>query len=51
MVMLCVGCHHRVHDCGWIIEVDDRDNVSFIPPATVDPHRRRQPASSARFAA
>jgi len=51
MVMLCVGCHHRVHDCGWIIEVDEHDDVSFIPPASTDPRRRRQPASSARFAA
>ena len=51
MVMLCVGCHHRVHDCGWIVEVDAADNVTFIPPATTDPRRRRQPSSSARFAA
>ena len=51
MVMLCGGCHHRVHDCGWIIHVDDHDNVSFIPPASVDPYRRRQSSSSARSAA
>jgi len=49
-VMLCVGCHHRVHDCGWIIEVLD-GAVTFIPPATVDPRRRRQSSSSARLAA
>jgi len=51
MVMLCVGCHHRVHDCGWMIDVDEQDNVTFIPPATEDPRRRRRSASSARFAA
>ena len=50
-VMLCVGCHHRVHDCGWIVEVSAAHEVTFIPPAKVDPHRRRQPSSSARLAA
>mgnify|MGYP005814327205 CR=1 FL=1 len=50
-VMLCVGCHHRVHDCGWIIEIHDGHQVTFIPPAKVDPFRRRQLSSSARLAA
>jgi len=50
-VMLCVGCHHRVHDCGWIVEINERHEVSVIPPAKVDPRRRRQPSSSARLAA
>lgn len=42
-VLLCVGCHHRLHDCGWGIEVRD-GVVWFIPPATVDPHRTPQQA-------
>lgn len=50
MVMLCVGCHHRIHDYGWDIVIED-NQVWFIPPASVDPHRRRQPGSSARLAA
>jgi hypothetical protein len=50
-VLLCVGCHHRVHDCGWEIEVDAQGEVWFIPPATVDPQWRRQPSSSVRLAA
>jgi hypothetical protein len=49
-VLLCVGCHHRVHDCGWEIDVDAQGTVTFVPPATVDPFRRRQPASSERLA-
>ena len=49
-VMLCVGCHHRIHDCGWAIEVVN-GAIEFIPPATADPHRRRQRTSSARLAA
>jgi hypothetical protein len=50
-VMLCVSCHHRVHDYGWLIEVDEHDDVWFTPPASTDPERRRQPARSARSAA
>lgn len=50
-VMLCGGCHHRLHDYGWLVEVDEHDDVWFIPPASVDPQRRRQPACSARSAA
>ena len=48
-VLLCVGCHHRVHDYGWGIEIDD-DGVWFIPPASVDPRRRRQPSCATRLA-
>ena len=50
-VMLCVGCHHRVHEYGWGIEVDAQDDVWITPPASVDPERRRQPGRSARLAA
>jgi hypothetical protein len=50
-VLLCGGCHHRLHDYGWRVEVDEHDDLWFVPPATVDPQRRRQPACSARSAA
>jgi hypothetical protein len=48
-VMLCVGCHHRVHEYGWRIEVDAQDGVWITPPPSVDPERRRQPGRSARL--
>ena len=48
-VLLCSGCHHRLHDFGWGIDVDAAGDVWFIPPAAVDPHRRRQPACSTRL--
>jgi hypothetical protein len=48
-VLLCSGCHHRLHDFGWGIEIDDAGRVWFIPPADVDPRRRRQPACSTRL--
>lgn len=50
-VLLCVGCHHRVHDFGWDIEVTRDGAVRFRPPAGVDPQRRWQPSRSARLAA
>ena len=50
LVMLCVGCHHQIHDNGWGVVID-RNQVWFIPPAKIDPRRRRQPGSSARLAA
>jgi hypothetical protein len=49
LVMLCVGCHHRLHEYGWGIEIED-NQVWFIPPASVDPRRRRRPGSSVRLA-
>lgn len=48
-VLLCVGCHHRVHDFGWGVEVDQHGDVWFTPPASVDPDRRRQRGRSARL--
>ncbi|MGC4175042.1 DUF222 domain-containing protein [Demequina sp.] len=48
LVMLCIGCHHRLHENGWGISVENYQ-VWFIPPATVDPQRRRQPGSSVRL--
>jgi len=48
LVMLCVGCHHRLHDYGWGIEADSND-VWLIPPARVDPGRRRRRIGPARL--
>ena len=47
-LMLCVGCHHRLHDFGWIVEIIDGE-VWFIPPATTDPARERIPSCSTRL--
>jgi hypothetical protein len=45
-VLLCVGCHHRLHDFGWGIEVRD-GAVWFVPPSSVDPERTPQVARRA----
>jgi hypothetical protein len=50
LVMLCVGCHHQIHDHGWGVVIE-HNQVWFVPPAQVDPYRRRQPGSSARLVA
>lgn len=50
LVMLCIGCHHRIHDFGWGIVVE-HNQVWFIPPADHDPLQRRQPGSSVTLAA
>jgi len=47
LVMLCVRCHHEIHDNGWGIDIVNNE-VWFIPPASIDPQRRRQPGSSVR---
>ena len=46
-VLLCPGCHHRLHDFGWAIEVIDGE-VWFVPPYEYDPQRERIPACSTR---
>jgi len=46
-VLLCSGCHHRLHDFGWEIEVSAGE-VWFIPPVKTDPRRERIPACSTR---
>lgn len=38
-VLLCVSCHHRVHDGGWELTVID-DDVWFTPPRGIDPEQR-----------
>ncbi|WP_062464542.1 HNH endonuclease [Demequina soli] len=37
-VLLCVTCHHRIHDDGWQVKATATE-VWFIPPASVDPER------------
>ncbi|BDZ62042.1 hypothetical protein Lsed01_02002 [Demequina sediminis] len=34
-IMLCVRCHHRIHDDGWGIDIID-GVVWFIPPSHID---------------
>jgi hypothetical protein len=34
-VLLCVSCHHRLHDAGWDVRVEG-GRVYFVPPAGVD---------------
>lgn len=48
LVMLCSGCHHRLHDYGWGIE-GDADRVWLIPPASVDPLRKRRRGGPVRL--
>jgi len=37
-VLMCTRCHHRIHRDGWDIHVQNQE-VTFIPPASVDPTR------------
>ena len=49
-ILLCSSHHHRIHDDGWEISV--RDNIPyFIPPASIDPHRRPRPGGRVRLPA
>lgn len=51
-VLLCEPCHHRIHDNGWEILIEDssiRSRVWFIPPAHVDPDRTPRLGGRARF--
>lgn len=47
-VLLCVGCHHRLHDFGWDVKVRNGE-VWFIPPSAVDPERKPQPSHRMRL--
>lgn len=47
-VLLCVSCHHRLHDTGWDVTVQD-GRVYFVPPATVDPTRTPRLGGKARL--
>lgn len=51
-VLLCVRCHHRVHDDGWDIRIEGtgvRARVWFIPPVHVDPARIPRLGGRARY--
>lgn len=51
-VLLCTGCHHRVHADGWDIRVEGRGvtaGVWFIPPPWIDPARTPRPGGRARY--
>lgn len=51
-ILLCVRCHHRVHDDGWEIRIDGtgvRARVWFIPPTHVDPARTPRLGGRARY--
>lgn len=47
-VLLCVSCHHRLHDAGWEVRVD-ANRVYFVPPAGVDPARTPRLGGRARL--
>lgn len=52
-VLLCTGCHHRIHNDGWDIHVDGTGttaHVWFIPPPWIDPTRTPRPGGAARYA-
>lgn len=50
-VLLCVRCHHRIHDDGWEVSVDGvgiAASASLIPPAHVDHARTPRLGGRAR---
>lgn len=52
-VLLCTGCHHRLHSDGWEIRIEGvgvSAKVWFIPPPWVDPNRAPRPGGANRFA-
>lgn len=51
-ILLCVACHHRVHDDGWEIRIDGpgtNAKVWFIPPPWLDPTRTPRLGGRARY--
>jgi len=51
-VLLCTGCHHRIHDDGWEIRVDGAGReatVWLIPPPWIDPARTPRRGGRARY--
>ncbi len=51
-VLLCSGCHHRVHDDGWDIDVEGvgtSATVWLTPPAWIDSARTRRRGGRARY--
>lgn len=52
-VLLCTGCHHRIHSDGWEIRVDGvgvAARVWFIPPPWIDADRTPRIGGGARYA-
>jgi len=51
-VLLCSGCHHRVHDDGWDIEVEGAGRSATVwltPPAWIDSSRTPRRGGRARY--
>lgn len=59
-VLLCTACHHRVHDDGWEIRIENPDNaepgavctrvrVWFIPPSWLDASRTPRLGGRTRY--
>lgn len=51
-ILLCVACHHRIHDDGWEILIDGVGVdavVQFIPPPWIDPDREPRPGARHRY--
>lgn len=51
-ILLCSSCHHRIHDNGWGIHIEDataRSKVWFIPPPHLDPSQIPRLGSRAKF--
>ncbi|MEO2135363.1 DUF222 domain-containing protein [Microbacterium sp.] len=52
-VLLCTGCHHRIHSDGWELRVDGvgvAARVWFIPPPWIDADRTPRIGGGARYA-
>lgn len=47
-VLLCVSCHHRLHDTGWDLRVNG-GRVYFVPPEAVDAARTPRLGGRARL--
>lgn len=51
-ILLCVRCHHRIHDDGWTVNIEGkgvRGRAWFTPPVHVDPHRTPRLGGRARY--
>lgn len=55
-ILLCETCHHRIHDNGWEIRIENGDagsgtrgRVWFVPPPNIDPTRTPRLGGRARY--
>jgi hypothetical protein len=55
-ILLCTGCHHRIHEEGWEILIERPAGVPpaagevwFVPPAHIDPARTPRRGGRRRF--